>query len=276
MEYQTLTSKDKIYPQRLLERMGDEAPTLYCHGPLQLLKKFTLGVICADDIPADAFLAGNQALFTIREYYINYVGGWMSFYETEIFRLGLYRKNQTVTCFSCKGLNRESFKKFLLDRFYPPGHEFPERDEYFRRAENGEMLMISVTEPDCGRTLIKNVKKRNYVACALSDLVFIPFAEKGTKTMTMAKRIVKADISCFTTDDSINKELHSIGVPGYNRESVKELLDGMGAPLNLPEDDLNASNTHEENIEPIITKPAEKRPEQMELKLGRIKSSSRK
>jgi len=88
---------------------------------------------------------------------MNYIESWHSVMETEIFRLGLFRENLTVTLFSAKGLAKESYESFLEDRFYPPLHEFPERDEYFRRAAQGDLLMLSIALPDVGRTVRKNV-----------------------------------------------------------------------------------------------------------------------
>ncbi len=174
-------------------------------------------------------MATNQLLFTIREYDLNFIGGWHSVMETEIFRLGLFRKNTTVTLASAKGLARETFDSFLLDRFYPPLHEFPERDEYFRRAKEGELLIVSVTEPNIGRTVKQNVVARNWVVCNLSDVVFIPYAAKGTKTYTLTKRLLAAGIPCFTSEDAVNRELHLLGIPGLTRKNVGRYLEDLGA-----------------------------------------------
>ena len=94
-------------------------------------------------------------------------------------------------------MEAETFESFLRDRFYPPLHEFPERDEYFRRAKEGELLILSVSNPDETRQLRKNIMERNWIACVLSDVVFIPYGPKGSKTYTMAKRIVDANIPVF-------------------------------------------------------------------------------
>src|SRR3972149_3413426 len=128
MEYQTLTPLDQDYPKRLLERFGKSAPEqIFYTGPFDFLKRFTMAVISADSISGLAMMATNQLLFSIREYDLNLIGGWHSVMETEIFRLGLFRKNCTVTLFTAKGLEPETFESFLETRFYPQLHEFPER-----------------------------------------------------------------------------------------------------------------------------------------------------
>jgi predicted Rossmann fold nucleotide-binding protein DprA/Smf involved in DNA uptake len=230
MEYQILTPSDQEYPRRLLERLGKDSPEkIYYWGPLDFLKRFTMAVISADSITGLAMMAANQLLFTIREYDLNFIGGWHSVMETEIFRLGLFRKNLTVTLFTAKGLERETFESFLETRFYPPLHEFPERKEYFRRANERRLLMLSVSPPEEGKMKRPNIIHRNWLACVLSDVVFVPFAEKGTKTLALAKRVFADQVPIFTTDHEDNKSLHQLGIPGLSRKSVGDFLESLGA-----------------------------------------------
>lgn len=230
MEYHLLTRSDQNYPKRLIERLGDDSPEfIYYWGPLNFLNRFTIGVISADSITGAALWATNQLLFTIREYDLNLIGGWHSVMETEIFRLGLFRKNMTVTLFTAKGLGNETFESFLETRFYPPLHEFPERKEYFRRAKDGELLILSVSPPEEKKMTRKNIIQRNWIACNLADVVFVPFAEKGTKTLALAKRVLAANIPIFTTEHEDNKDLHQLGIPGFSRKSVGGYLENLGA-----------------------------------------------
>lgn len=187
--------------------------------------------MCADSIGGIAMMAANQLLFSIREYELNYVGGWHSIMETEIFRLGLWRYNHTVTLFTAKGLGHETFDSYLLDRFYPPMDKFPERKEFYRRAEAGELLVLSLVEPDTSRSLRRNVVERNWIACALADFIFIPYAPKGSKTHALAKRVKEAGWPVFTVDDKLAASLHELGIPGFNRKSIGMFLEGLGAKL---------------------------------------------
>lgn len=235
MEHKILERDAPEYPQKLIKRLNQDAPDrIFYYGPLELLDQFTMGVISADSISGLGLMEANQLLFTIREYDINYIGSWFSVMETEIFRLGLWRENQDVTLFSSKGLAKESFESYLKTRFYPPFHEFPERDEYFRRAHENELLMLSIVDPDIGKMMRKNIIERNYITCMLSDVVFIPFAEKGTKTLAMANRLVSTNVPLFTTDCEGNKALHQLGIPGLTRQNVGEFLENLGAQLSKP------------------------------------------
>ena len=243
MEYRAILPLDPAYPRKAKERLGDKAPTIYYNGNLGLLNRFTMSVLCSDQSHGTELLETNQMLFSIREYDLNYLGSWHSVIETEIFRVGLFKGystkirpskplklgQKTVTLFSAKGLNRETYESYLLDRFYPPLHQFPERDEYFRQAEAGELLMLSVCEPEDGRQSRKNIMDRNWMGCVLGDVVFIPYGPKGTKTYTTAKKIVEAHIPAFTIDHPTSADLHNLGIPGFNRKNIGAFLAGKGA-----------------------------------------------
>ncbi|MBI4025061.1 MAG: hypothetical protein HY360_08775 [Verrucomicrobia bacterium] len=242
MEYRLLKPSEPAYPRKLLQRMGKEAPTLYYHGPLKLLDRFTMAVIAADSIPAPAMQATNDLLFKIREYALNYIGPWHSVWETEIFRLAIYTPNdpqrlRSLTMLTARGMARENWDDYLNDRFgySGPFRGFPEKEEYYRRAKDGELLVLSITEPDVKRLLRENILLRNWVACALADVVFVPFAEKGTKTYITCKLVVKAGLPAFTCqyypdrNEDPNKQLFELGIPSYNRKTVGPYLDSLGA-----------------------------------------------
>src|SRR4030043_2019548 len=257
MEYKVLTPSEQEYPKRLLERLRNDPPgQIFYWGPLDFLNRFTMAVISADSISGLAMMAANQLLFTIREYDLNLIGGWHSVMETEIFRLGLFRKNLTVTLFTAKGLEHETFESFLETRFYPPLHEFPEREEYFRRAKEGKLLMLSVSPPKEAKMKRPNIINRNWLACVLSDVVFVPFAEKGTKTLALAKRVLSAQIPIFTTDHEDNKSLHQLGIPGFSRKSVGAYLEKLGTHRAQPfEKEQHQIVLHEPTTEPENKSP---------------------
>jgi hypothetical protein len=127
MEFETLTVKDSRYPCKLLDRMGAEAPTLYFHGPLTLLDRFTMSVIAGVHTPAQAVLAITKPLRTIEQYAMNYIGPWHSVWETELMRMAIRRSNdpegrRSLTICTARGLARETWDNFLGDRF---GYEGP-------------------------------------------------------------------------------------------------------------------------------------------------------
>jgi predicted Rossmann fold nucleotide-binding protein DprA/Smf involved in DNA uptake len=247
MEFETLTIDDPRYPRRLLERLGTGAPTLYFHGPLKLLDRFTMAVIAGDQIAGQAMIATNDMLFKIREYALNYIGPWHSVMETEIFRLALDTPTdrecrRSLTICTARGLGRESWDNFLGDRF---GYEgpfigFPQKEEFYRRAREEELLWLSITDPQQKRFERRNILLRNRVACALADVVFVPFSEKGAKSLITVKQVLKDKVPIFTCqygpdkETDVNKDLFSLGIPSYPRKTVGKYLESLGARTDAP------------------------------------------
>jgi hypothetical protein len=236
MEYQRLDPADSSYPDKIKERMGGEAPVLYFQGPLHLLDRFGMGVVCSDLIPGQCMIEANQLLFTIREYAMNYIGGWHSVMETEIFRLALDRPTdpnnlRSLTMLTARGISRENWDDFLGDRF---GYEgpftgFPQKEEYYRRAEESEILVLSATEPTLKRFLKSNIILRNVLTCALADVVFVPYAGKGSKTYATCKRVLSFQIPMVTVDRAENKDTLDLGIPAFTRKTIGDFLEKLGA-----------------------------------------------
>lgn len=247
MEFQTLTIEDPLYPRKLLDRLGTEAPTLYFHGPLELLDRFTMAVIAGDQIPGQAMLATNDMLFKIRDYGLNYIGPWHSVMETEIFRLALdtptdEERRRSLTICTARGLARENWDNFLGDRFgyKGPFTGFPQKEEFYRRARDEELLWLSITDPEQKRFERRNILKRNRIACALADVVFVPFSEKGAKTFITVKQVLKDNVPIFTcqyvpdTETDVNKDLFALGIPSFTHKTVGHYLESLGARTDAP------------------------------------------
>lgn len=273
MEYETLEPSDSRYPRKLLVRLGADAPVLYFHGPLKLLDRFCIGVVAGDALPAHAMLASNDMLFTIREYSMNYVGPWWSIMEMEIFRLALDvprdpERRRSLTIFSARGLARENWDNFLGDRFgfKGPFTGFPQKEEFYRRARAEELLWFSITPPDQMRIERAKIRMRNWVACALCDVVFFPFSEKGAKSFNAVRRVVAAGIPVFTCQygpdkaTDVNKDLFDMGIASYNRKTVGKYLESLGATRDAP---------------PPFPKPENERPIVIDAPMGPIKRPSK-
>lgn len=247
MEYETLTTQDPRYPTRVQERLKDEAPTLYFHGPLKLLDRFTLAVIAADSLPGQSLMAMSDTFVKIREYAMNHIGPWQSVGEMEVFTYVLETKydpnrRRSLTVCTARGLARENWDNFLGDRFGYKGPfiGFPQKEEFYRRAREKELLWLSITPPEQKRFERKYIILRNRVACALADVVYVLFAEKGTKTLSVVKHVLKTGVPMFTcqySDDKttdVNKDLFALGIPSYNRKTIGKYLESLGATVDAP------------------------------------------
>jgi hypothetical protein len=203
---------------------------------MKLLKRFGMGVMASDSIPARAVMAANEALFEIREYALNYVGGWHSVFETEIFRLALERKTdpdcqRTLTALTARGLPHEDPVEFLGDRFGREGPfiGFPQKPEFFRCVKDGEILWLSASDPSEPGMPEPAIILRNKVVCALSDVVFIPFADKDSRTLQVTRWVVEQGIPTFTTEAEDNARLWDLGIPRITPKTVGAFLERLGA-----------------------------------------------
>ncbi|HSB04566.1 MAG TPA: hypothetical protein VLK23_05175 [Thermodesulfobacteriota bacterium] len=109
-----------------------------------------------------------------------------------------------------------------------------------------------------------NIINRNWLACILSDVVFVPFAEKRTKTLALAKRIFSAQIPIFTTDHESNRDLHRLGIPGLTRKSVGAYLESLGGHKAQPAD----GGTDQIKTQELISTPELKSPNFLQGKLN--------
>ena len=91
------------------------------------------------------------------------------------------------------------------------------------------ILVLSITDPTQKRMERKNIMLRNLLTCALADVVFVPGAEKGSKTYTTCKRALALSVPMFTINVEQNKDLLELGIPTYTRKTVGKFLEQMGA-----------------------------------------------
>ncbi len=245
MEGLTLKPGDPGYPQRLRERVPD-ATILHASGPLAHLSRWTMAFVTADVEPGAVTRAVWDMFFPVLEYEMNLIGGWRSVNEGVLFRSALEKPWISLTLFTCKGLDTETWESFISERHPKPADYFLQRPEYDRRAAAGELLMLSAA-PQGSRVQTRDaVMQRNWLACMLADVVFIGGAEKLSKqwsvdkkklvgkrqkTYTLARSLVKSKVPVFTVDHPDNKDLFELGVPGLTPKALHAFLAPHGANL---------------------------------------------
>lgn len=246
MEYRVLTPKDAEYPARLRERLGSDAPTLYAHGSLANLSKWTMSVVGGEGAGAMMELwAIHWALFP---YEIHMISGWHSPLEAETFRVMLEQAGIRLTLISARGLATVTEQSLLHERFgmrcEEPGF-LPECElrEYYRRFREGELLVLSATDPDQRRLTYRDIMQRSRIACLLADAVFIPYAVKvekrmtirgqykgrPTKTFRLVRQLRSTGIPMFTLESRFHRELGELGVPAFTKATVGPFLESLGA-----------------------------------------------
>jgi hypothetical protein len=182
--------------------------------------------------------------FPVLKMEMNAIGPWQSVNEGVFFRSALEKPWISLTLFTARGIEQESFASFLDYRHRPPNASFVQRPEYERRAAEGELLLLSVSPPRHMAQTKDVILQRNWIACNLADVVFIGGAEKRSqqwsakagkltarpqKTFALAKRLVGSNIPVFTVDHPDNRDLLELGIPGYKPQDVRDALARWGA-----------------------------------------------
>lgn len=236
MEHHGIAPAEPGYPPLLRERLGADAPPLAARGAFRLLERFCLAAACTDEIPGSALIAANDLLFQVRETPCNYVGGWHSVMETEIFRLALDRRSagwegRSLTVIRALSFRHQTPVDFLTTRFGHGGpfSNFPEKPEFLRRDATGEMLWLSAAPDHLTEMTEDVIARRNQLACAMSHVVFLPYAGPTSRTIALAAWILEHRIPAFTSMDEECAPLRELGVRGLTRKAVRPFLEEHGA-----------------------------------------------
>ena len=175
---------------------------------------------------------------------MNAIGPWQSVNEGVFFRSALDKPWISLTLFTARGIEQESFESFLDYRHRPPQDSFVQRPEYERRAADNELLLLSVSPPQSIAQSKDIVMYRNWIVCNIANVVFIGGAERNSlqwsarakkltprrqKTFALAKRLVGSTIPVFTVDHPDNKDILELGIPGYNPHNIQDVLEKLGA-----------------------------------------------
>lgn len=112
------------------------------------------------------------------------------------------------------------------------------------------------------KTIKEKIMERNWMACVLGDIVFIPYGPKGSKTYITAKKVIEANIPAFTLDHPTCIDLHTLGIPGFNRKTIGAFLEEKGAkrPINGNENSKESPESKYEIPEykaPVVNEPAQ-------------------
>lgn len=161
MKPTVFTRIDPVYPLRLQERLGQQAPTtLTALGNVALLSQPKTALFCSVRCPGDAILGAYDAARKLRDEGVTVISGFHSPVEKECLRILLRGKQPIIICLARS-----------LGRLRLP-------TEWRQPLVSGRLLLLSRFEKS--RRADKNTaRRRNELVAALSDEVLIIHAEPG-------------------------------------------------------------------------------------------------
>jgi predicted Rossmann fold nucleotide-binding protein DprA/Smf involved in DNA uptake len=194
----TILSDDKLF---------DEAQTQHLHelrvvrfsaiGNTHLLATKKLGLLCSNKCPGKLILQTHDLLASLHGQHITVVGGFHSPIEKECLNILLRGDCPTIIC-PARSLDRMRI---------PRGWKTP--------LDRGRMLLLSAFSSSNRRPTRQSTVRRNCIVAALADKVFIPYAAPGSKTETLAKRLVSLRQEVLTIPDDHNSNLLDLVVRAW-------------------------------------------------------------
>jgi predicted Rossmann fold nucleotide-binding protein DprA/Smf involved in DNA uptake len=156
------TRTDPVYPLRLQERLGQQAPTtLTALGNVALLSQPKTALFCSVRCPGDAILGAYDSARQLRDESVTVVSGFHSPVEKECLRILLRGKQPIIVCLA------RALEKIRLPA------------DWHSAVEAGRFLRISPFEKRPRRPTIESAQRRNEIVAALSDEVLIIHATPG-------------------------------------------------------------------------------------------------
>jgi predicted Rossmann fold nucleotide-binding protein DprA/Smf involved in DNA uptake len=166
------TRTDPVYPQRLQERLGQQAPsTLTALGNVALLSQPKTALFCSVRCPGDAILGAYDAARKLRDDGVTVVSGFHSPVEKECLRILLRGKQPIIICLA------RAIEKIRLPT------------DWCSAVEAGRLLLISPFQNRPRRPTIESAQRRNEIVAALSDEALIIHAESGGSVARISQMV---------------------------------------------------------------------------------------
>lgn len=83
--------------------------------------------------------------------------------------------------------------------------------EFRRPIDEGRLLLLSPYDEKTRRVTRETAARRNHVAAALADKVFVAYAAPGSRTESFSREIAASGRACMTFDDPRTGNLTSAG-----------------------------------------------------------------
>ena len=162
MKPTVFTRTNPVYPQRLQDRLGQQAPTtLTALGNVALLSQRKTALFCSVRCPGDAILGAYDAARKLRDEGVTVVSGFHSPIEKECLRILLRGKQPIIICLA------RAIEKIRLPA------------DWRSAVEAGRLLLISPFKNRPPRPTKESAQRRNEIVAALSDEVLIIHADPG-------------------------------------------------------------------------------------------------
>ena len=189
-----INQSDYAYPISLKKYLSDDAPeTITAIGNIDILRNRSLAIFSSKKCPGSLIIKTYDFMKKLRVSDITVISGFHSPMESECLNILLRGKQSVIIC-PARGIEGMRIKS-----------------EYKKPLEEGRLLFLSPFDEKQNRISSERADKRNHFVAAISDELFVPYAEPGSKTETLCKKWIEQGKTVRTFDSEYNKNLFELG-----------------------------------------------------------------
>ncbi|MEI6634285.1 MAG: DNA-processing protein DprA [Chlamydiota bacterium] len=198
-EIVTIRKSDEGYPHALHRYLGDRAPEqLFALGDIAILRQKTLALFCSVKCPGNIILKTYDLVRELRDAGISVISGFHSPMEKECFDLLLRGQQPVLWC-----------PAFRVPAKRP-------RKKYTEALSDSRLLIVSCFGDTIQRASAETTRIRNDIVAALSDKIFVAYADPDGKIIGFCRRMIDMEKPLLTFDMPANAVLLSIGARPWN------------------------------------------------------------
>jgi len=201
-----LSHGDLCYPASLKIHLGNRAPVaIEALGNLDILQRKTLALFCSVRCPASLILQTYDLAQNLRQTGIAVIGGFHSPVEQECLMI-LLRGAQPIVV--CPARSIEGMRVRL---------------EYKQPLKEGRLLLLSPFAENQRRATVQMALYRNQFVAALSDRIFVAYAEPQGKTETFCREAIAWGKPLYTLASDANSGLIELGAKLVGPNDISKL-----------------------------------------------------
>ncbi len=186
------------YPASLKKYpFGNVPESLTAIGNIDILQNRSLAIFSSKKCPGSLIIKTYDFMKALRGSDITVISGFHSPMERECLNILLRGKQSVIICpaRSIEGMRIKS--------------------EYKNPLEEGRLLFLSPFNEKQNRISSERADKRNQFVAAISDELFVPYAEPDSKTEALCKKWIEQGKTIKTFDSEYTKNLFSLGAKAF-------------------------------------------------------------
>ena len=206
-EMQRIKNDEPEYPSSLIKYLANKAtPFITTIGNINLVQNKPLAIFNSSKCPGKVIMQTYDLMKNIKWTGITLISGFHSPIERECLKILLNGKPRIIVC-PARGIEGMRIKAELKTPL-----------------DEGRLLLLSPFNEDVKRITSEMALVRNRFIAALSDSIFIPYADPNSKTEHLCKEILSWNKPVYTFQGESNANLIELGVKSISISATGNIM----------------------------------------------------